>query len=523
MSDLVGDELLDRARRALGGGATTVEEPLRARPARLDAVDTLPAGRRKRGRGWLVRRLLAAADVVALCFAFGATEFAFSDHLGLISSVGPGVESLIFLATLPLWVLGAHIYGLYDHDNDRAFHSTVDELVSVFHLVTVCVWGFFAFSWLSGLTDPNQQKLATFWLLAILSIAFARGGARALARRTSPYIQNTVIVGAGTVGQLIGRKLFQHPEYGMRLLGFVDSQPKDQRGDLEELLILGDPEELAQIVSDLHVDRVILAFSNERHNEALESIRVLRELSVQVDIVPRLYEAVGEQIVFHSIEGLPLLGLPQVGLSRASRLIKRGIDFAGSAAGLLLIAPLFAAIAVAVRIDSPGPVFFRQRRLGMGMREFTVLKFRTMKADTDESPHREYINRLMTEEIAPEQGALYKLARPGQVTRVGRFLRKTSLDEIPQLVNVLRGDMSLVGPRPCIPYETDHFKPHHFERFRVPAGLTGLWQVTGRAHTTFGDALDLDVAYARSWSLGLDLRLLARTPLLMLFGDKETK
>jgi exopolysaccharide biosynthesis polyprenyl glycosylphosphotransferase len=461
--------------------------------------------------------------VLGLSIAFALTEIAFAGQPGLVASVGTGFETLVFAATLPAWVVGAQLYGLYDHDDERAYHSTVDEFASVFHLVTVCAWGFFALSWLTGLTDPNQKKLATFWVLAIVLMTLARVGARAFARRLQPYIQNTVIVGAGTVGQVIGRKVFQHPEYGMRLLGFVDSGPRDQRGDLRQLQILGEPNDLPRLVRELNIDRVIFAFSNDRHNEALESIRVLRELSVQVDIVPRLYEAFGEQVVFHSVEGLPLLGLPPVGLSRASRLIKRGIDVIGAAVGLLLVFPLFVAIAVAVKLDAPGPVFFRQRRLGMNMREFTVLKFRTMKEDTDEAAHREYINKLMMNgDVAPEDGGLYKLGRQDRITTIGRRLRETSLDELPQLLNVLRGDMSLVGPRPCIPYETDHFKPHHFERFRVPAGLTGLWQVTGRAHTTFSDALDLDVAYARSWSLGLDLRLLARTPVLMLRGNEET-
>jgi exopolysaccharide biosynthesis polyprenyl glycosylphosphotransferase len=491
--------------------------------SRVSAAQTTTLAGRRHGRGWLVRRLLAAADVVGLSVAFGVTEIAFAGQAGLISSIGTGFETLVFAATLPVWVVGAKLYGLYDRDDERAYHSTVDELASVFHLVTVCAWGFFALSWLTGLTDPNQKKLATFWLLAIASMALARSGARAFARRLSPYIQNTVIVGAGTVGQVIGRKLFQHPEYGMRLLGFVDDVPKDQRGDLRQLQILGGPDDLPRLVRERQIDRVIFAFSNDRHHEALESIRLLRELNVQVDVVPRLYEAFGEQVVFHSVEGLPLLGLPPVGISRTSRLIKRGIDMLGAAAGLLLVAPVFIAIAIAVRLDSRGPVFFRQRRLGMHMREFTVLKFRTMANDTDDTAHREYISKLMTDEVAPEEGGLYKLNRTREITAVGRWLRKTSLDELPQLLNVLWGDMSLVGPRPCIPYETDHFQPHHFERFRVPAGLTGLWQVTGRAHTTFADALSLDVAYARSWSLGLDLRLLARTPILMVRGHKETE
>jgi exopolysaccharide biosynthesis polyprenyl glycosylphosphotransferase len=490
--------------------------------ARLFAGSTdAPRTRRRGHRGWLVRRMLVTADVTALLLAFGITELAFG-QAQRPNSISIGYQTVVFLLTLPIWIVAAHVYGLYDHDDERAYHSTVDEFVSVFHLITVGIFAFVALSWVTGMTDPRQKKLGAFWLVAILLMTVARVGARTLARRRPLYIQNTIVVGAGTVGQIIGRKVFQHPEYGMNLLGFVDSDPKQQRDDLRQLRLLGNPSDLPRLVTELEVDRVILAFSNERHDEALESIRLLRELDVQIDVVPRLYEALGDQVVFHSVEGLPLLGLPPVGLRRVSRLLKRGIDLVGAGALLFLTLPLFVIVPIAIKLDSRGPVFFRQRRLTMGMREFTVLKFRTMVAEADEAPHREYIDKLMSRDAAPEDGSLYKLARPNDVTRIGALLRKTSLDELPQLLNVLRGDMSLVGPRPCIPYETRYFKPHHFERFRVPAGVTGLWQVAARAHTTFGDALDLDVAYARSWSIGLDLRLLARTPLVIFRGDTET-
>jgi lipopolysaccharide/colanic/teichoic acid biosynthesis glycosyltransferase len=165
-----------------------------------------------------------------------------------------------------------------------------------------------------------------------------------------------------------------------------------------------------------------------------------------------------------------------------------------------------------VRRDSEGPIFFRQERLGIDMKPFTALKFRTMQVGTDDSVHREYIKATMSADAAPEANGVYKLDRGDAITPFGHWLRKTSLDELPQLINVFRGDMSLVGPRPCLQYETEHFSPQHFERFLVPAGLTGLWQVTARAHSTFGEALDMDVAYVRGWSLALDLRLLFRTP-----------
>ena len=213
---------------------------------------------------------------------------------------------------------------------------------------------------------------------------------------------------------------------------------------------------------------------------------------------------------------MPLIGLPPVRPSRAARAAKRAIDVVGASVALVVAAPLLAAIALRIRLDGDGPVLFRQTRLGMGMREFTALKFRTMRVGGDDGAHRAYISRTMSANAPLEANGVFKLDRSDTVTRTGTWLRRTSLDELPQLFNVLRGDMSLVGPRPCIPYETEQFAPHHFERFVVPAGITGLWQVAARANSTFGEALDMDVSYARSWSLGLDLRLLCQTPLQVL-------
>jgi lipopolysaccharide/colanic/teichoic acid biosynthesis glycosyltransferase len=199
-------------------------------------------------------------------------------------------------------------------------------------------------------------------------------------------------------------------------------------------------------------------------------------------------------------------------------MIKRGIDIAGATVGLILTAPLFLYAAWRIPRESPGSIFFCQRRVGRNRAEFTCLKFRTMHTNVDESEHKEYVRKTMSDNVAPNANGLYKLERKNAITPFGRFLRKTSLDEIPQLINVLRGEMSLVGPRPCLEYEMEHFEQHHFDRFLVPPGLTGLWQVTARASSTFGEALDMDVAYARGWSLGLDLRLICRTPLQMFTG-----
>jgi lipopolysaccharide/colanic/teichoic acid biosynthesis glycosyltransferase len=283
------------------------------------------------------------------------------------------------------------------------------------------------------------------------------------------------------------------------------------RIDLDHLTVLGGPALLRELIDVFDVERVIVSFSNESDEQMLALVRTLKDRDVQIDVVPRLFDIVGPKVGVHTVEGLPLVGLPPARLSPSSRLIKRTMDIVGAGLLLLVTAPLSAFVAWRIKRDSPGPVFFRQTRLGQNMREFTALKFRTMKAETD-AAHREYIRTTMQSGVSANGSGLFKLDRSDAVTRCGWWLRRTSLNELPQLVNVLRGDMSLVGPRPCIPSETERFAPHHFERFLVPAGITGLWQVTARANSSFGEALDMDVAYLRGWSLGLHMRLLCRTP-----------
>ena len=188
----------------------------------------------------------------------------------------------------------------------------------------------------------------------------------------------------------------------------------------------------------------------------------------------------------------------------------------------MIAAPLFLWAWWRIPRESPGPLFYRQTRLGENMQEFTMLKFRTMTADTEQSPHQAYVARVMNGQQTVGPGELYKLDRRESITPTGRWLRKTSLDELPQLINVLQGKMSLVGPRPCLAYETEYFAEHHFERFLIRPGITGLWQVTARAHAGFPEALEMDVAYVRDWSLALDLRLLLRTPAEVLRQRKAT-
>ncbi len=511
------ERVVDDAQTDIGSGRFDVEDPIAAMD---NYTQGLLTRRRAERRSWLLPRSLMLADLLGLSFAYLIVTLLWGEH----GAFGSARELLLFALTLPSFLIAAKFHGLYQRDHERATHATTDDVAGVFSIVAIGLWMLLIASHLTGRTGPPIDGLIAFWILAVCIVPTLRLLARGACKRTRAYQQNTLIVGAGEVGQLIARKLVRHPEYGANVVGFIDRKPKARRADLpENLTVLGSPERLPSIIECLHIERVVIAFSNESASELIATVRHLHDLPVQIDVVPRLFELVDLRGTIHWVEGMPLLGLhTRRTRTWGSRAIKRAIDVLGSGVVLVALAPLLAYIAVRIRLDSPGPVFFRQTRLGTDMKEFTVLKFRTMKVDTDDAVHRAYIKQTMSPTAVTGTNGLYKLDRSDSVTQFGRWLRRTSLDELPQFVNVLRGEMSLVGPRPCIPYEAESFGAHHLRRFSVPQGLTGLWQVNARAHSTYGEALDMDVAYARGWSLGLDLRLLLRTPLQVLRQRSST-
>ncbi|HEU5372024.1 MAG TPA: sugar transferase [Gaiellaceae bacterium] len=473
-----------------------------------------PIVEKRHDRGWVVRRVLVASDLGGLLTAFLLAE--------VVAATTPGgnfdlvAELVLFVATLPAWVLVARIYGLYSLDEQRTTHTTTDEWASVFNMVTVCTWLFFAFSWWSGVAHPQVEKLLLFWVFAALIVPLARTISRGLVRTTPAYVQNTVVVGAGDVGQTIVEKLLRHPEYGVNVVGFVDAEPKEQKETLRELTILGPPQELASIVERYRVERVIIAYSRAPHETTLALIRSLKDAFVQVDIVSRYFELVGPSTGISMIEGLPVLCLPPRGLGASSKLLKRAMDLTVSAAALLLLAPVWGLIALAIFLDSPGPIFFRQPRIGAGGREFGIFKFRTMVAEAEEL--KETVAHMSFH--AARDARMFKIADDPRITRVGRLLRKTSVDELPQLINVLRGEMSLVGPRPLIPTEDAHVEDWGRDRLTLRPGMTGLWQVLGRSEIPFEEMVRLDYLYVTNWSLWHDVRLMCRTVPAMLSGGR---
>jgi exopolysaccharide biosynthesis polyprenyl glycosylphosphotransferase len=256
------------------------------------------------------------------------------------------------------------------------------------------------------------------------------------------------------------------------------------------------------------VERVIVAFSNESHEEILGLLRSLKDQDVQVDIVPRLFEIIGPAMEIHSIEGLPIVTLPPLRLSRSSRLLKRTIDLVFTATLLVVLAPLLLATALLIKLDSPGPVLFRQIRVGSGSRSFRIFKFRTMYRDADE---QKADFATLNKHAKSGDPRMFKIPNDPRITRVGRVLRRYSLDELPQLFNVLKGEMSLVGPRPLIADEDYWVGDWARRRLDLKPGMTGLWQVTGRSDMLFDEMVKLDYLYVTGWSLGGDLKLMART------------
>jgi exopolysaccharide biosynthesis polyprenyl glycosylphosphotransferase len=511
------EERGERAARPRAGIMTTLDGAVEGVIPIEDVLDVRSAAlleRRRtsrygaRRRGWLVRRALMIADTVGLMVAFLVSLELYGGVARRADRVSDTSEVILFLATIPIWIVGASLYGLYRRDDERADHSTVDDLVGVFHLVTIGTWVFFVLTELTGAANPTVARLLAFWFTATMLVTVGRALARAACRRSIAYVQNTVIVGAGRVGRNVALKLASHPEYGLNVLGFVDADPLATDGRAVPG-VLGTPDQLAEIVDSFGVDRVIVAFSNDAYGTTLDLIRSLQGRSVRIDIVPRLFEVFGPGVELHTAEGVPLIGLPQLRLSRSALALKRALDILLSLVGLVLLAPIFAIAAVAIKLDSPGPVFFRQVRRGHRGQVFRIWKFRTM---TDDAEFRKDEFVLLNKHNGPAgDPRMFKIPDDPRTTRLGRLLRSHSLDELPQLFNVLSGEMSLVGPRPLILREDDHVLEWRRRRLDLKPGVTGLWQVLGRDGIPFEEMTTLDYLYVTSWSFFGDIKLILRT------------
>jgi exopolysaccharide biosynthesis polyprenyl glycosylphosphotransferase len=455
-------------------------------------------------RDALRRRSLALADVLSLTTAYGIIWLVYPPDATLRSK-------LVLIAALPLWVVLNKLLGLYDRDPVVVHKSTLDELPRM--LLSVLLGANLVYlvgPLLPGLDVAREQTVA-FCALAMVLMPASRAVVRAVVRRQVSR-ERCVIVGSGAVADKVARKVSGHAEYGIELAGYVDEVWGDPGGSAAELPRLGDISEFDALCYREGVERVIIAFSSLSDNELLEVMRTCKRLNIKISVVPRLFEAIGHAVEMDDVEGLTLLGLRGFTRTRSSLMLKRTIDVVAAAAGLFLLAPLLLAIAVAIKLSSRGPVFFSHERIGRGHKPFRLYKFRSMYHGADRLKAR---LAHLNEASEP----MFKIARDPRLTRVGRFIRRYSLDELPQLWNVLKGEMSLVGPRPLVFEEDDHVIGRHRDRLDLTPGLTGPWQVLGRTSIPFAEMVTLDYLYVAEWSLWSDIKLLLRTAVVVLRGD----
>jgi exopolysaccharide biosynthesis polyprenyl glycosylphosphotransferase len=467
----------------------------------VDAEELAAAARRRRAvirrRDSLYRRSLGIADMWAIGVSLLISGVAFGDDRLTVAT----------LAIPLLFVVLVKAMGLYDRDEHLLHKTTLDEVPTLFGIATLTV----LLLWLSdGLLIDGQlgrpQVLGTWVLLFVLMVAF-RALARMLASRVAP-VERCLLIGDPKVAEKLRHMLAVTHAARAELVGVVPTEGPpvalngvangNHRTDI-------DPN-LGRILTTQEIDRVIITTGPEvGRDDLLYIIRELKAYGVKVSVLPEASRVAGSSLEIDHLHGLTLLGVRRFEFPRSSKLIKRSFDIAGSALLLALLSPFLLAIALAIRLDSSGPILFRQRRVGRHGGEFRLIKFRSMVDGADERKH---------EYTSLNEGAegLFKIFDDPRVTRVGRVLRRYQLDELPQLLNVFRGEMSLVGPRPLIPEEDSQIHGWYRRRLDVPPGMTGHWQVLGSsASIPLDEMVKLDYLYVANWSPWNDVKLLMRT------------
>jgi exopolysaccharide biosynthesis polyprenyl glycosylphosphotransferase len=459
------------------------------------------------GPGWAVLR--PAVDLVALCLAVMVALG------GVNGTLQVSTDAAALLALPPLVLLLFHLRGLY---RTRLRALVLDGVVPVVSAVSVGVLAVAVLGRaVTGEATP-QYLTVRAWVAALLlvglgriALAFAQRSARARRLVGKPVL----ILGAGVVGAQVARRLESHPEYGLAPIGFLDEDPPSVATvGGRDLPVLGTVEDLEDTVTRTGVRNLIVAFSSVADAHVSRLIQHGQELGLEVSVVPRMFDTINNRVGYDTVGGLPLMSFTTVDPRGLQFAVKHAFDRIFSFLLLVLLAPVLLGSALAVRLSSGGKVLFRQRRIGRDGKEFDLYKFRSMRMAPPASQPE-------SQEAGPVKFLLGGDTAPGGVegedrrTAVGRFLRRTSLDELPQLLNVLRGEMSLIGPRPERPEFVDVFMDdivRYGDRHRVKSGITGWAQVHGlRGQTSLAERVEWDNYYIANWSLGLDVKILALT------------
>ena len=462
-------------RRALATGISEVRGP--AACMRRDAI---------------FRRLLVVADVFAIVTAFVLTVELSRRSLAL---------TWAGIAAVPILVGCAKLTGLYDRDETLLRKTTLDEAPKLFQLATLCA----LVAWLAGglITRGvlDRHEAMFLWLALAGLLIMARAGARAMALRVSP-VERCLFIGDEVSAETIRAKLTGHGGVNAKVVAHLDLdkvEPWSTDSFSEPRLA-----EIRDLAQTLDVHRAIIAPRSVDAGEMLNLVRTLKAVGVRVSVLPRLLEVVGSSVEFDDLHGVTVMGVRRFDLTRSSAAFKRAFDLFGASLGLLAISPLLLVIAIAIKLDSRGPVFFRQLRVGRHGQRFHMLKFRTMVPDA------EAMKEALRHRNEAKEG-LFKIAEDPRVTRVGRLLRRSALDELPQLLNVFKGEMSLVGPRPLVVEEDQRVEGWHRRRLELMPGMTGPWQILGPSRVPLKEMVAIDYLYVANWSLWTDVKILLRT------------
>ena len=404
------------------------------------------------------------------------------------------ILTVVMLATLTL-------FGVYRQPRGRSFFdeaTTVIGAVGFGMIITLAMVFLFR-----GYTYSRWLFFfATIGTVVLLESArMARDFLKAMARRRGIGVERVLVVGGGDLGHMLMHIITTEPSHGYQLAGFVNENGAVAQGRFTPLGSLND---LDRVVEEQQVDEILVALPPAFRRLVPEIVERFERKGVTCKVVPDLFEMSLTRVDINDLRGIPLLGVKRTELAWADRVVKRIIDLAAGGLVVAVFSPVWLLIALLIKLDSPGPILFKQVRLGRNGKRFDAYKFRSMRHTAEEE-----VGRL--KQFNEASGPIFKMKNDPRVTKVGRWLRRTSLDEVPQLLNVLRGGMSIVGPRPPIPAEVDRYEAWHHRRFEVQPGLTGLWQVSGRSELPFDEMVLLDIYYIENWNLALDLKILLRT------------
>jgi exopolysaccharide biosynthesis polyprenyl glycosylphosphotransferase len=383
------------------------------------------------------------------------------------------------------------------------------------NIISSCTIGMgFLIAYYFAFQPPANSRLIVLlvWAAAIVLLCSARlivSGAMGLLYRLGLGETRLLVVGSGRLGKMVMQHIAANPNLGYSIIGFLHDM-NEAPSDFGRFKMLGTLEDIGPVIRSMQVDEVIIALPSNMHQYAIRSVKMCERLGTSFKLIPDLYELSLSRIDMETMEGIPLIGIKQVSLNTLQRVITRLVDIVLSILGLVVGSPLWLFIAIAIRITSAGPIIYKQTRVGLNGQHFITYKFRSMYQDAD----KRLVQLKNKNEVS---GPLFKMKDDPRRTPIGTFLRETSLDEIPQLFNVLKGEMSLVGPRPPLPSEVAQYEEWQKGRLAIKPGLTGLWQVRGRSDLSFDEGVLMDLYYIENWSLRLYFQILLRTIPAVLF------